>query len=65
MCRSDVAPHAVEPLAALLLDMATTLAKTAGVEPEDVRIGPVDFGEIGEHAASPMSLQPRPSEPHS
>jgi hypothetical protein len=62
MCRADVAPHAAGPLAALLLDMAATLAKAAGVEPENVRIGPVDFGEIGGHAAD---LPPRPSEPHS
>lgn len=44
MCRADVAPEAQAPLARLLVDMAAALAELEGLDPADVRIGPVDFG---------------------
>ena len=47
MCRADVHDQAVKPLAVLLVDMARVLAAREGVDPDSVRIGPVDFG--GEH----------------
>lgn len=44
MCRADVHPDAQAPLAALLTDMAHAIAEAEGIDPADVRIGPVDFG---------------------
>lgn len=44
MCRADVAKQAVRPLAAVLKEIAATLAQREGVDPASVRIGPVDFG---------------------
>jgi len=45
MCRADVAEGAIRPLAQVLATMARVLAERAGVDPREVRIGPVDFGE--------------------
>lgn len=45
MCRADIHPDARALLGSLLGDMAATLADDAGLRPEDVLIGPVDFGE--------------------
>lgn len=45
MCRADVTASAAEPLAAILVDMARVLADREGVNPAEVRIGPVDFGD--------------------
>lgn len=44
MCRADVADTAELPLAALLVDLARAIADAEGVDPGQVRIGPVDFG---------------------
>ena len=44
MCRADVAPVAEKALAAFLRDIRDVLAVQAGVDPETVLIGPVDFG---------------------
>jgi hypothetical protein len=49
MCRADVHPDARAALAAVLIDMRGVLAAQADVDPDEVRIGPVDFGpEEGE-----------------
>lgn len=48
MCRADVTPAAEATLAKLLTDMAAVIAAQEGVDPHDVRIGPVDFGPEGE-----------------
>lgn len=48
MCRSNIAPAAAEPLAALLTDMIAVLAEQLGVDPAAVRVGPVDFGDHDE-----------------
>jgi hypothetical protein len=53
MCRADVAPQATAALAAILVSMATALAKREGADPAAVRIGPVDFGD-DEKAAPPQ-----------
>lgn len=53
MCRSNIAPAAASPLAALLADMAAELAAREGVDPTQVRIGPVDFGD--EHPEQPIN----------
>jgi len=47
MCRGSehVQPQARQALAALLADLARTLADREGVDRELVRIGPVDFGQ--------------------
>ena len=44
MCRSSVDERAKGPLAQLLRDMAESLAEIEGCRPEDLAIGPVDFG---------------------
>lgn len=44
MCRATVTPDARQPLATLLRDMAAVLADRVGARPDDVQIGPVDFG---------------------
>jgi hypothetical protein len=44
MCRSIIVPAARQPLAAILRDMARMLAAREGLSPDDVQIGPVDFG---------------------
>jgi len=53
MCRSDITAAARPLLGRILGDMATALAQQAGVPAEQVRIGPVDFGdhETGPHDA--------------
>lgn len=49
MCRSDIHPAAREQLGNLLTSMATKLADSVGANPDEVVIGPVDFGaEDGE-----------------
>jgi hypothetical protein len=48
MCRANIAPAAAQPLAALLTDMAAIIAEWEGVDPGEVRIGPVDFGDEAE-----------------
>lgn len=44
MCRADVTPAAQPILAAVLLEMAASLARREGFDAAHVRIGPVDFG---------------------
>lgn len=44
MCRADVTQDAEAPLAAILIDTAAALAEQAGVDSQDITIGPVDFG---------------------
>lgn len=45
MCRADIAPTARGLLGQLLGDMATALADESGTPADQVRIGPVDFGD--------------------
>ena len=45
MCRADVGPQAQEATARLLLDMRQALADQEHVDPETIRIGPVDLGD--------------------
>lgn len=47
MCRSDVAEPASAALAQLLADMRDALCALDGSDPDDVVIGPVDFGQDG------------------
>jgi hypothetical protein len=44
MCRADVPVQAREATERLLLDMRQALADHEHVDPETIRIGPVDFG---------------------
>lgn len=44
MCRTDVAELTAGPLARLLTEIRDALAAAAGVDPELVTVGPVDFG---------------------
>lgn len=44
MCRSDIDRNAEAALAVLLTQLAAAIAHRDGVDPRDVRIGPVDFG---------------------
>jgi hypothetical protein len=44
VCRADVHPHAREVTERLLLDMRQALADQEHVDPETIRIGPVDLG---------------------
>lgn len=52
MCRSTITEPARQPLAELLRHMAVVLADRVGANPNDVQIGPVDFGAAEE--ASPQ-----------
>lgn len=45
MCRVDIAPAARPLLGQILADMAQELADQSGVPADQVRIGPVDFGD--------------------
>lgn len=56
MCRSDITPNARPRLGQLLADLAAALAAEAGVPAGDVRIGPVDFGDIDRAAPVGASL---------
>jgi len=49
VCRADVDPAAAVPLATLMADIAVVLAEREGVDPAEVRIGPVDFGNDEGH----------------
>lgn len=44
MCTVNVTPAAESSLAALLVALRDALARDAGVDPETVRVGPVDLG---------------------
>lgn len=44
MCRNDVSPAAAPLLGQLLADLTEAIARRAGCDPADVRVGPVDFG---------------------
>ena len=44
MCRTNITPKAVGPLARLLAEMADSLAAAIEADPTSVVIGPVDFG---------------------
>jgi hypothetical protein len=65
MCRADVVPSAVAPLAALLSDMRDRLAEVEGVDPANVRVGPVDFGtESGfQHEEPETMIAAKPTDP--
>lgn len=52
MCRADVTEHAAGPLARLLTEIRDALAATAGVDPELVLVGPVDFGSADTQSQS-------------
>jgi hypothetical protein len=54
MCRSAIREEARLPLARMLTDMAERLAEIHGVDPADVRCGPVDFGD-----AEPVTAEER------
>jgi len=45
VCRANVDPAARGALASLLGDMAAGLAEVVGCRPEDISIGPGDFGD--------------------
>lgn len=49
MCRADVDPPARTALASVLTDLRDALAAQHQVDPDTVRIGPVDFGPDPEH----------------
>lgn len=45
MCRADIAPAARPLLGQILANMAAALADELGTPADQVRIGPVDFGD--------------------
>lgn len=49
MCRADVHPAAAGTLASILREMRAALADMIGIDPEQISIGPVDFGEETTH----------------
>ena len=44
MCRADVAPQAATAAALLLRAIAQKLADEAGIDVDQLRVGPVDLG---------------------
>lgn len=45
MCRCDVEEVAVQGLVSLMASLRDRLSERYGVDPDDVVIGPIDFGK--------------------